>query len=97
MSQNAKTLFRGIRTWKQDGPSERQLLYQNTLWPLILGPLKWPLPTIFLEGDPKYRHVSSTLIRDICREAREGRIEPDLAAIVPLSISKIVENAYINS
>ena len=27
----------------------------------------YPIPTIYLEGHPKYNHVSSTLIRNICK------------------------------
>jgi len=94
MSQNAKTMYRGIRTWKQDGPSEQHLLNQNTLWPLILGPLKWPLPTTFLEGAPKYRRISSTLIRNLCIEAEERGTEPDLEEFMPASITEFVKNAY---
>jgi hypothetical protein len=30
----------------------------------------WPLRTIFLEGDPRYRDVSSTRTRMICKDIR---------------------------
>lgn len=66
------TLFcRGIRSWEKDGRDERSLQFLNTWGPLLLGPLNWPIPTIYLEGNPKYNHVSSTLIRQICIRAQE--------------------------
>ena len=58
--------FRGIRSWEKDGSDERQLQILNTWGPMLLGPLVWPIPTIYLEGNPKYNHVSSTLIRKLC-------------------------------
>lgn len=72
MNQNAQILFRGIRSWSKDGSEEVQLLALNTWGPILYGPLKWPLPTIFLEGDPRYTHISSTLIRDICQQGRRN-------------------------
>jgi phosphopantetheine adenylyltransferase len=44
-------------------------LIQNTYGPLLLGRI-WPINTVFLEGDPRYRSVSSTVVRDLC-----GRIK----------------------
>lgn len=32
----------------------------------MFGPLKWPIKTIFIEGQPKYEALSSTIIRDMC-------------------------------
>ena len=64
---NIHTFVRGIRSWAVDGAEERHLQILNTWGPLVLGPLWWPLPTIFLQGKPEYRHVSSTLVRSICR------------------------------
>ena len=71
MKQKASLLFRGIRSWAKDGREEMQLLALNTWGPIIYGPLKWPLPTIFLEGDPRYNHISSTLIRNLCVEYQQ--------------------------
>lgn len=73
-TQNATLFFRGIRTWAVDGPEERHLQILNSWGPLLLGRI-WPLKTIFLEGDPRYRDVSSTRTRaicdDVCRRRRE--------------------------
>jgi len=63
----ASIFFRGIRSWEADGPDERRLQILNTWGPLLLGPLYWPIPTVFLQGDPEYNDISSTLIRDVCR------------------------------
>jgi len=68
MKNQAKILYRGIRTWEKDGIEESMLHKQNLYGPMLLGPLKWPLPTYFLEGVPEYRHVSSTLIRELCEK-----------------------------
>ena len=68
MKNQATILFRGIRTWEKDGIEENKLHKQNLYGPMLLGPLKWPLPTYYLEGVPEYRHVSSTLIRELCEK-----------------------------
>jgi len=67
VKQNAKILFRGIRSWSQDGKEETILHILNMWGPIVFGPLQWPLPTNFLEGKPEYQHISSSLIRDICK------------------------------
>ena len=73
----ASLFVRGIRTWERDGKEERTLQIQNTWGPLLLGPLWWPLPTIFLEGQPEFHHISSTLVRQVAgRAALEGLV-PD--------------------
>lgn len=64
----ASTLVRGIRSWHQDGPAERTLFLQNVWGPILLGPLVRPIPTLYLQGNPMYNHVSSTLIRNLCQE-----------------------------
>lgn len=58
----ATHLFRGVRTWKEDGFAERLLEVLNTVGPITLGGVR-PVPTILLGADPRYAHVSSTLIR----------------------------------
>ena len=68
-TQSARLFYRGIRTWSEDGADELKLLIQNTYGPLLLGRI-WPINTVFLEGDPRYRSVSSTVVRDLC-----GRIK----------------------
>ena len=73
-TQNATLFFRGIRTWTVDGPEESHLQILNSWGPLLLGRI-WPLKTIFLEGDPRYRDVSSTRTRAICDDVRQRRRE----------------------
>lgn len=70
--QGASLFFRGVRTWTVDGREERQLQILNSWGPLLLGRI-WPLRTIFLEGDPRYRNVSSTRTRKICDDVRRIR------------------------
>lgn len=94
MRENAEIFFRGIRTWEKDGEEERNLHILNTWGPLLLGPLKWPVPTYYLEGKPEYNHISSTLIRNMCREASEQKSKPDLSLVVPKSVVKLIEEAY---
>lgn len=92
MAEGCVAMFRGIRSWKQDGREERMLMLLNTVGPIIYGPLKWPVPTIYLEGKPEYNHISSTLIRDMCKEASEKKV--DLSSVVPKSLSDRVVDLY---
>lgn len=94
-AKNAKLFFRGIRTWAEDGADELKLLIQNTYGPMLLGRI-WPINTIFLEGDPRYRGVSSTLVRSLCGRIKEGQNEgralEKLKQLVPESVvDKVVE------
>ncbi|KAL7574922.1 hypothetical protein ACA910_010749 [Epithemia clementina (nom. ined.)] len=67
----AQIFFRGIRTWEKDGAEERILQIQNTWGPIVYGPFWFPRTTYFLEGNPKYNHISSTLIREICSDSHQ--------------------------
>lgn len=87
--QGASLFIRGVRSWEKDGKEERSLQILNTWGPLLLGPLWWPLPTIFMEGKPEYNHVSSTLIRQICRGGEEG-----LSQLVPKVVVDEVGTLY---
>merc|ERR1712228_736208 len=78
--EGVSIMFRGIRSWEKDGDEERYLHFLNTWGPMVFGPLRWPLPTQFLEGKPEYNHISSTLIRSICMEAKEKGHEADISA-----------------
>lgn len=69
LSVGAECLYRGVRTWASDGVHERSLEALNYAGPLLLGPLKRPVPTRFLGADPRYAHVSSSLVRRRLREA----------------------------
>lgn len=99
-TQNASLFFRGIRTWSADGPEERHLQILNSWGPLLLGPV-WPLKTIFLEGDPRYRDVSSTVVRRICADRRQIRDDgedtsrdDELSRLVPESVIEKVVQSY---
>jgi len=63
-----------------------------------LGPLYWPLPTIYLEGKPEYNHISSTLIRNISQENNERKqgesIEKALEKLIPPVVAKEVAELY---
>ena len=83
----AAVLYRGIRTWAQDGLAERQLELLNLLGPPVLA-LKSPLRTAYVQADPAYAHVSSTLVRS---RLKEGERVDDL---VPESIAAAVAKAY---
>ena len=100
--QGAQLFVRGIRSWEKDGAEERNLQILNTWGPLVLGPLWWPLPTLFLEGNPKYNHVSSTLIRSLCQQTNKNNNPPtssdagieELKDLVPGSIVDDVARLY---
>ncbi len=89
MSQNASILFRGIRTWEKDGQEERSLHILNSWGPIVCGPFKWPLKTYFMEGDTRYLHISSTLIRDACRGDNQN-----LEGLVPKEAEMDILKAY---
>lgn len=85
--------FRGIRTWEKDGGDERALQILNTWGPLLLGPLFWPIPTNYLEGDPRYNHVSSTLIRSLCSNVT-AKDKKALSELVPDNVVDEVSELY---
>lgn len=89
--KGASIFFRGIRSWETDGKDERSLQILNTWGPLMLGPT-WPIPTIYLEGKPEYNHVSSTLIRSICRGG--DCTTETLSSLVPAQVEKQVTVLY---
>ena len=91
---DASIFFRGIRTWEKDGTEERSLALLNTWGPILLGPLVWPIPTIYLEGDPKYNHVSSTLIRDICNKTNDESTQKILNELVLEKNSTTIAELY---
>ncbi|GMI46440.1 hypothetical protein TrCOL_g916 [Triparma columacea] len=73
-SKGVDVMYRGIRTWKQDGGAERHLLFQNTFYPYLLG-LCLPVPTKFLECKPSLRGVSSTRVRAAIRGGDDRELE----------------------
>ena len=99
-AQNATLFFRGIRTWSVDGHEERNLQILNTWGPLLLGWI-WPIKTIFLEGDPRYREVSSTLVRQLCARRRDrteskgnDADDDELTRLVPERVASKVAEVY---
>lgn len=91
--EGADAFFRGIRSWEKDGSDERALQILNTWGPLLLGPLYWPIPTTYIEGDPQYNHVSSTLIRSLCSDGKGG-VADSLDGLVPRDVAKLVATLY---
>jgi phosphopantetheine adenylyltransferase len=89
----ATVFFRGIRSWEKDGSDETALQILNTWGPMLLGPLVWPVPTQYLEGDPKYNHVSSTLIRNLCHKSGTDN-QTALAELVPTNVADLVSDLY---
>ena len=96
-TQNASLFFRGIRTWSADGAEERHLQILNSWGPLLLGPV-WPLKTIFLEGDPIYRDVSSTAVRQICADMQQGNAtaanDDRLSRLIPECVIERIVDVY---
>ena len=91
---DAKRFIRGIRSWEKDGKDERKLQILNTWGPLFLGSV-FPIKTIYIEGDPKYNHVSSTLIREICSSDTNRKCKEEaLSKLVPTNIAGNVTALY---
>lgn len=97
----ATLFFRGIRSWEKDGKDERYLQILNTWGPIVYGPLAIPIPTLYIEGDPEFNHVSSTLIRSICDshsgdddDEQKKNTEASLSVLVPSEIAGKVAKLY---
>ena len=85
--RGAKVLHRGIRSWAQDGVAERWLELQNVVGPMALA-LAPPLRTHYWQADPRYAHVSSSLVRQRCSAAEA------IDDLVPAAIAAEVRQAY---
>eukprot|EP00931_Biecheleriopsis_adriatica_P104463 TRINITY_DN79139_c0_g1_i1.p1 TRINITY_DN79139_c0_g1~~TRINITY_DN79139_c0_g1_i1.p1 ORF type:complete len:227 (+),score=36.45 TRINITY_DN79139_c0_g1_i1:54-734(+) len=83
----ATAMYRGIRTWEEDGKPERYLEVQNLCWPM-LSSCGTPTYTYYVEGAPHYRFISSTELR---RRLKEGESIDD---IVPACAAAKVREAY---
>mmetsp|Transcript_87830 Transcript_87830/g.275092 ORF Transcript_87830/g.275092 Transcript_87830/m.275092 type:complete len:151 (+) Transcript_87830:232-684(+) len=83
----AGSLWRGIRSWAEDGKAERYLEIQNLCWP-TLGSCGAPMGTYYVEGPPQYSAVSSTILR---QRLKSGEPIDDL---VPGSVAQKVADAY---
>merc|ERR1711862_494938 len=55
--EGASVFYRGIRTWREDGPGERHLQVQNLLWP-VCGFCWSPMRTRFIASKPDLVDVS---------------------------------------
>ena len=99
MKEKATIMFRGIRSWEQDGKEERDLYILNTWGPVVCGPLKMPLPTHFISGNPEYNHISSTLLRSICNNPSHNEEEKSrlLKQLVPEIIVPDIQKYYSSS
>lgn len=83
----ADRLFRGMRSWKQDGAEEKKLEALNIVGPLLLAG-RLPIRTAYLQANPRWNHVSSTLLRDCIRKGT------GLEELVPPGSAKAVKDAY---
>jgi pantetheine-phosphate adenylyltransferase len=88
-SRQCRILYRGIRSWEKDGKEEQVLHIQNTWGPLVLG-RTWPIPTVYLEGQPEYNYISSTLIRNLLKPGSKRvttiNRQSDISKMVPETI-----------
>ena len=84
-------MYRGIRSWEKDGKEEHALHILNTWGPLVLGPT-WPIPSHYLEGQPEYNHISSTLIRNLLL----GAAQEDSRPIVKAELAKLIPEAIVD-
>lgn len=69
-AQRVIGVYRGIRTWEQDGRAERLLELQNRLGPALVG-LRWPYATTFL-CLPDANHAAQTQLRPASRSSTCG-------------------------
>merc|ERR1712224_489227 len=82
----ATMLYRGIRSWKQDGPDEKLLEFQNILGPMLFG--YKPIRTGYIQANPAYAALSSTLLR---KKLDSG---DSIKNLVPDSCVDAVSSAY---
>ena len=92
----AHLFFRGIRTWEKDGAEERSLQISNIWGPIVFGPLWRPRITYFLQGNPKYNHISSTLIRDICSSSSSSRTTTQEESYMESSLKQLVPECIVS-
>lgn len=86
-SVGARTMYRGIRTWEEDGEAERVLEVQNACFPMLIQ-CSPPMRTEYIQGPPQFAHVSSTLLRT---RLQSGDSIDDL---VCKGVAKDVKEAY---
>jgi len=81
-------LYRGIRSWSKDGKEEKFLELLNIFGPPLLA-RRLPIRTGYIIADPRYAHVSSTLLRKLL-----GTGDPGFEELVPPGSAKAVRDAY---
>lgn len=85
----ATALYRGIRTWLQDGPMEKFLELQNLLGQVTYG--FWPIPTVYLPAARDHPGLSSSLLR---QRLKDGL---DISDVVPPGCASAVAQVYSGS
>mmetsp|Transcript_876 Transcript_876/g.1974 ORF Transcript_876/g.1974 Transcript_876/m.1974 type:complete len:481 (-) Transcript_876:29-1471(-) len=86
-SIGASVMYRGIRSWREDGRAEKYLEFQNLGYQLAF--CHWPIPTAYLQGAPHLSSVSSTVLR---KRLSSGESVSDL---LPEGCVESVREAYI--
>ena len=86
--RGCRVLYRGVRSWRDDGPAEHFLHALNVLGPLFLGPLRAPPETRYIVADEKLHKVSSTAVRDAVAAGAS------LDGLVPAAIATDVRTLY---
>lgn len=81
-------LFRGIRTWKDDGAAELWLHVLNVLGPIFLGPFLRPVETRYIIAEPDMAKLSSSAVRDAVANGAS------LGKLVPAAIASDVRTLY---
>ncbi|CAE7846883.1 coaD, partial [Symbiodinium necroappetens] len=83
----AKVMYRGIRSLQKDGLDEKKLEFLNLAGQLIIAGRR-PIPTAYIQADPRFLHISSTLLRKRLQD-RET-----IADLVPPGSASLVQEAY---
>eukprot|EP00933_Yihiella_yeosuensis_P046839 TRINITY_DN42466_c0_g1_i1.p1 TRINITY_DN42466_c0_g1~~TRINITY_DN42466_c0_g1_i1.p1 ORF type:complete len:488 (-),score=86.66 TRINITY_DN42466_c0_g1_i1:97-1560(-) len=85
----ATAMYRGIRSWREDGIPEKWLELQNVVGQLVLGRGYRVIPTTYIQADPKYETgFSSTAVR---RLISQGAAITDF---MPSGCCSMVTEAY---
>ena len=83
----AKAMYRGLRSFQKDGAAEMCLEAQNISGQLLLGRVR-PIPTAYIQADPRFSMVSSTLIRE------RLKCGDSISELVPPGCVSLVEKCY---
>uniref|UniRef100_A0A7S4VSM3 Cytidyltransferase-like domain-containing protein n=1 Tax=Alexandrium monilatum TaxID=311494 RepID=A0A7S4VSM3_9DINO len=86
-SVGAQRMYRGIRSWQQDGRAEKYLEFQNIFYQMLAGNTK-PIPTAYLQANPELAGISSTVLRERIVQGK------DISDIVPKSCAEAVALSY---